>query len=434
TSSLFCFSLREGSKIDSFSFNFPSHRIIPLIISDYQRTSSYFVTAPKIAENENPEVIFSDINMPGINGLELARLLKSNEKVKDIVILLFSCASQSGEVFRKALEAGADDYIEMPADRNEIISRINVCIERQLSINELRKTEKILVKFKVMFESSRDAIMTLEPPSWRFTSGNPATVKMFGAKDEAEFISKEPWELSPEFQPDGTASSEKAQRMIQRTMDEGSNFFEWAHKRINGKAFFASVLLTRVEIEKDKFLIQATVRDITEMKIAEEKIKESAKEWQNTFDSIADFIFILDKDHTIRRANKVFLDFLKLKQEEVIGRKCYELIHKSDKPWKLCPHAMTMRDNKVHTEEVDDPVLGIPLLVSTFPMFDAKGEITGSVHIARDITDIKKAKDEMKERLHDLEVFHKMAVDRELMMVELKKRVAELEAKLGEKI
>ncbi|MBU0706683.1 response regulator, partial [Patescibacteria group bacterium] len=275
------------------------------------------MTAPKIAENENPEVIFSDINMPGINGLELARLLKSNEKVKDIVILLFSCASQSGEVFRKALEAGADDYIEMPADRNEIISRINVCIERQLSINELRKTEKILVKFKVMFESSRDAIMTLEPPSWRFTSGNPATVKMFGAKDEAEFISKEPWELSPEFQPDGTASSEKAQRMIQRTMDEGSNFFEWAHKRINGKAFFASVLLTRVEIEKDKFLIQATVRDITEMKIAEEKIKESAKEWQNTFDSIADFIFILDKDHTIRRANKVFLDFLKLKQEEV---------------------------------------------------------------------------------------------------------------------
>ncbi|MFH1654354.1 MAG: tyrosine-type recombinase/integrase, partial [Pseudomonadota bacterium] len=48
TSSLFCFSLREGSKIDSFSFNFPSHRIIPLIISDYQRTSSYFVTAPKL--------------------------------------------------------------------------------------------------------------------------------------------------------------------------------------------------------------------------------------------------------------------------------------------------------------------------------------------------------------------------------------------------
>ena len=58
-------------------------------------------------------------------------------------------------------------------------------------------------KFRVLFEVSSDAIMTLEPPTWRFTSGNPATVKMFRAKDETEFLAQGPWNVSPEFQPDG---------------------------------------------------------------------------------------------------------------------------------------------------------------------------------------------------------------------------------------
>lgn len=100
----------------------------------------------KIAETEQPEVIMSDINMPGINGLELALLLKSNEKVKDIIILLFSGADQPGEMFRKALEAGANDYIRMPADKDEIISRINVCVERKKYIDELKKAEEELKK------------------------------------------------------------------------------------------------------------------------------------------------------------------------------------------------------------------------------------------------------------------------------------------------
>lgn len=54
------------------------------------------------------------------------------------------------------------------------------------------------MRYCALFESSLDAIMTLDPPSWRFTSVNLATVRMFMAKDVAEFTSKEPWELSPE--------------------------------------------------------------------------------------------------------------------------------------------------------------------------------------------------------------------------------------------
>ncbi len=137
---------------------------------------------------------------------------------------------------------------------------------------ELKKS--IEKKYKILYESSADAIMTLEPPDWRFTSGNPATIKMFRVKNEKEFTSKAPWEYSPRYQPDGQLSSVKAKKMIIKAMKEGSNFFEWMHKKYKDGDFSATVLLTKVKIGK-KIFLQATVRDITEQKRMEEKAKES---------------------------------------------------------------------------------------------------------------------------------------------------------------
>ena len=136
----------------------------------------------------------------------------------------------------------------------------NIETERQHQRIEesLRDSE---AKHRVLFESSRDALMILAPPSWRFTSGNPATVAMFRAKDEAEFVSKCLWELSPERQPDGQPSAEKAQAMIEKAMRDGGHFFEWTHKRLDGEVFLATVLLTRFEL-KGQAMLQATVRDI----------------------------------------------------------------------------------------------------------------------------------------------------------------------------
>ncbi|MFH0739467.1 MAG: ATP-binding protein [Candidatus Omnitrophota bacterium] len=133
-------------------------------------------------------------------------------------------------------------------------------------------------KYHSLFLTSSDAIMTLEPPSWKFTSGNPATVQMFKAKDEADFTSHEPWVMSPEWQPDGRASSEKAKEMIEMAMRDGSNFFEWTHKRINGEDFSATVLLTRMELAGETML-QATVRDISIQKQAEGE-REKILQWQ----------------------------------------------------------------------------------------------------------------------------------------------------------
>jgi PAS domain S-box-containing protein len=170
--------------------------------------------------------------------------------------------------------------------------------------------------------------------------------------------------------------------------------------------------------------------DITERKLAGKKIKKAAEEWEKTFNALSDLVFIQDADYTIARMNKAFADALKSKPEDIIGKKCYELLHKRDTPWPGCPFEKTRKDKKPHTGEIYDPNIGIPLLVTTSPVFDDKGDIIACVHIAKDISEMKKACKELKKKVRDLEIFHKVAVDRELKMAELKRRIKQLEAEL----
>jgi len=149
-----------------------------------------------------------------------------------------------------------------------ILRRTDQGIQRQQ-----RQLEESHRRFRILFERSPDAIMTLSPATWKFTSGNAAAIKMFGADNEAHFKSCEPWRLSPEIQPDGQSFVEGTKRMIETAMQNESCCFEWIHKRINGEEFPATVILTYVQIGEELFFL-VTVRDITEQKKAEKQVVE----------------------------------------------------------------------------------------------------------------------------------------------------------------
>lgn len=123
-------------------------------------------------------------------------------------------------------------------------------------------------RYRTLFESSRDALLTLAPSDWRFTAGNPAAVALFGTRDEAELLAAAPWQLSPERQPDGELSSQKGLTLIETALRDGSHYFEWTHRRLSGEEFSTLVLLTRTEIQ-GQVLLQASVRDNTAQKQAE---------------------------------------------------------------------------------------------------------------------------------------------------------------------
>jgi PAS domain S-box-containing protein/putative nucleotidyltransferase with HDIG domain len=152
-----------------------------------------------------------------------------------------------------------------------------VKLQIAIDITDNRAASSALIeseeRYRRLFETAHDAVMTLEPPEWLFTSGNPALVKMFALPNEAEFLTYKPWDLSPEFQPDGQTSKAKARKMIETAVNQGSHFFHWVHKRTNDEEFPATVQLTRVNHD-DKVFLQATVRDITEQLASEEKLQQ----------------------------------------------------------------------------------------------------------------------------------------------------------------
>jgi PAS domain S-box-containing protein len=167
-------------------------------------------------------------------------------------------------------------------------------ITEQKQAGEALRTSE--TKYRTLYDSSMDAIMMLTPEEG-FLSGNPAAIALFGCKDEAQFTSLTPTDLSPERQPDQALSSVKARQMIAVALQQGSHFFEWTHKRMDGREFFASVLLTRMELG-GRTVLQATVRDITDDKQAAEVLR-AAKEAAEAA-SRAKSTFLANMSHEIR--------------------------------------------------------------------------------------------------------------------------------------
>ncbi len=153
--------------------------------------------------------------------------------------------------------------------------------------------------------------------------------------------------------------------------------------------------------EKGYFV--ALFEDITERKRSERELLRTKNDWERTFDSVPDLIAIIDNKHKIVRANKAMAQRLGVTPEKAIGLDCFTCVHGDTAPPEFCPHSKSIKDGKEHIAEVHEPHLGGDFLVSTTPLFDEKGCIVGSVHVARNITDRKKAEEEIKRVNEELE-------------------------------
>jgi PAS domain S-box-containing protein len=153
--------------------------------------------------------------------------------------------------------------------------------------------------------------------------------------------------------------------------------------------------------------IDGVIFDVTERRTLEEKIRQAESEWRNTFDSITDFVSVHDRSFRIVRANKALAGFFGKRPQELIGTKCHELFHGCNEVWGNCPHLKMMREKRAVTAEVDDPVLGIPLLITASPILDENGEITGSVHVCKDITALKMIEADLRSSLDEKDLLIK---------------------------
>src|SRR5262245_44697728 len=295
-----------------------------------------------------------------------------------------------------------DHLEELVAERTAALQQANDRLMREIANREraeqeLRESEE---KYRLLYESSRDAIMTLEPPTWRFLSGNLATLKMFRAKNEEEFTRYGPSELSPEQQPDGRASAEKAIEMIETAMREGSHFFEWTHRRLNGEVFPATVLLSRITLPGKTFL-QATVRDVTEQKRAEEELRESEERFRATFEQAAVGIAHVGLQGHWLRVNQKLCDIVGYTREELAERTFQDITHPDDLEADLAfvrqllaGHISTYSMEKRYFHK-DGSIVWIELTVSL--VREPSGEPKYFISVVEDICAKKRAEVELRQ-------------------------------------
>lgn len=120
-----------------------------------------------------------------------------------------------------------------------------------------------------------------------------------------------------------------------------------------------------------------------------EQVSMAEHQLENIFESMSDMVYFNSKDYEIKRINKAVCKRLGLPPEEILGKKCFELFHGQNEPYHKCPHHKTVNTKLAYIEEIEEPVLGGTFLTSSSPIFDLTGEFIGSVHVVRDISELK---------------------------------------------
>lgn len=114
---------------------------------------------------------------------------------------------------------------------------------------------------------------------------------------------------------------------------------------------------------------------------------KAKEELEIAFNSVLDFIAIIDTQHRITRINKSMADNLGVKPEDIIGKYCYNIIHKTEAPPVFCPHSRLLRDKQEHYSDIYEDSLGGYFKITVTPLVDSSGNIRGSVHVAHDISE-----------------------------------------------
>jgi PAS domain S-box-containing protein/putative nucleotidyltransferase with HDIG domain len=160
----------------------------------------------------------------------------------------------------------------------------------------------------------------------------------------------------------------------------------------------------RAEVELDETAkgvrATGTVEDITDLKRAEEKLRESEERYRSLVESSTDAIMMLDHDENVITCNQAFLDLFGYQKEEIVG-KAIRIIHPSDESAQKFreTHYQTLEGTgSVRTEweyvRKDGTSFPAELVISLISSIE--GTIIGCISIIRDITERKQADEKLK--------------------------------------
>jgi PAS domain S-box-containing protein len=226
------------------------------------------------------------------------RDLKTGE-ASDRIFRVFCKTGEVKEIEFRTAELEGEGFIVMLSD----------VTSRRAAERALKESEQ---KFRALFERSADAIILYDGKV--IVDANPAALRMIRCGDKDQLVGLRPSDLSPERQPDGSLSTEKARDVTALGSDTGPLRFEWLHKRFDGSEFPVEVVYTPIPMDGAQ-IFHCVWRDISESKRAEEQLRLA----QFAVDIAKDSIFWMDRDGRFTYANDAACAISGYSREELLS-------------------------------------------------------------------------------------------------------------------
>ena len=181
----------------------------------------------------------------------------------------------------------------------------------------------------------------------------------------------------------------------QEVFDKGVSYAEADLVSKSGRKtryYFTGHLLT---IDNKQYLAGMGI-DISDIKKTHDALVLARREWENIFQAIGHPTIILDADHYVLAANRATVTAAGKILQDIIGKKCYELLHGSHEPPENCPLEKMLRSGNFEIEPMEIKAFEGTYLVSCTPVLDSAGRLQKVIHIATDITDRKRAEEALE--------------------------------------
>ena len=279
-----------------------------------------------------PDLILADYTLPKFNALQALELCRMKAPFTPFIVIT---GSISEEMAVSCMKQGADDYL-----LKDRLARLGEAVRHSLANRRLQKEKNAAEEMLKERESRIQSIFRSAPIGIGVVSNrillqvNKRMCELTGYAED-ELIGQSARMLYPsekEFKRVGKYKYEQIKKF-------GTGSIETQFLRKDGKLL--DILLRSTPIDKHNLStgITFTALDISERKRAQEQIDQAARKWTTTFDAIQDGILLLGADQTVQQANQAFADLVKKPFAEIIGKKCYELVHADRRPDPQCPFA-----------------------------------------------------------------------------------------------
>ena len=280
-------------------------------------------------------------------------------------------------------------------DKNELIEILISFIEITERIKAEDALKESVNKFRQTFEFSPVGIVMVDLNK-HFTNCNDAFSLFLGYPTD-EIIGKEINDIT--YLDDVHIGMNEMKAIVKGELNISNVQKRYVHK--NGHIVWGEVTITLIRDNSGNpqyFL--AIIQDITDRKVAEEKLKQSEMRLRVLIDTIPDLIWLKDVEGVYRQCNKHFEDLFGTKEENIVGKTDYDFVDKTlaDFFRQKDKEAMESGGSRVNEEQVTFPD-GHKEILETIktPILDNNGVIFGVLGVGRDITQRRQAEQLIRE-------------------------------------